>query len=123
MGQTFQHAICVVKDLRGLLGSYDLPILFSLALSFFSLFSMLVPLLSLFLSLEAIHCGGIDLSSYCMVDITTQLYVCCNICSVKVILNMLVFSDCHKPSCLSWILSSHLTCCTSTGRMGHCVCS
>lgn len=48
-------------------------------------------------SLEAIHCDDIDLCSYCMVDIITQLYFWCNISFV----NTLVFSDLHQPSCLS----------------------
>lgn len=37
VGQTFQHSICVLEDLRGLLGSCDLPVFvfFSLSLLHF----------------------------------------------------------------------------------------
>lgn len=88
---TFQHSICILEDLRGLLGSHDLPVFVLFSLSLFSIFSHVSIFFSFSFSLEAIHSEDFDRSSYCMVDMIFQLYFC-DICSVKVILSTLVFS-------------------------------
>ena len=68
VGLTFPHSRCVLEDLRGLLGTYDLPVLFFLSLSSsclgFFLSSHL--LLRFSIGLEAVHCEDIDLFSPCM---------------------------------------------------------
>ena len=93
VGLTFQHSLCVLEDLRGLLGSYDLPVLFFLSLlPLPSHFSCLLTYYSDFPPAWKLFTVMISIVLLTVwPDIMSELYVWCNTCSVNVISNRTMF--------------------------------